>query len=216
MIVNDGAAALAKYRNGELEEAAVQPAQAASVNGDSTLNRQLIKTPNLTVFWIVFRVNSPPLNNVRVRQALSQAIDRGAFASQVFQGEATPAQTFIPQGMHGYSPGLTGQKFDVAQARASLAASGLSANVCAARISWAAVTRPVGNCAHRLSIAASASPAGSDGPSSINAFQSAVFNAVLDGRVAEGSLATLREGDLAFKHDNHAVFAVSQPGEPAG
>ena len=127
MIVNDGAAALAKYRNGELEEAAVQPAQAASVNGDSTLNRQLIKTPNLTVFWIVFRVNSPPLNNVRVRQALSQAIDRGAFASQVFQGEATPAQTFIPQGMHGYSPGLTGQKFDVAQARASLAASGLSA-----------------------------------------------------------------------------------------
>ena len=127
MIVNDGAAALAKYRNGELEEVAVQPAQAASVNGDSTLNRQLIKTPNLTVFWIVFRVNSPPLNNLRVRQALSQAIDRGAFASQVFQGEATPAQSFIPQGMHGYSPSLTGQKFDVAQARASLAASGLSA-----------------------------------------------------------------------------------------
>jgi tRNA pseudouridine13 synthase len=43
----------------------------------------------------------------------------------------------------------------------------------------------------------------------LSAFQSAVFNAVLDGRVAEGSLALLREGDLAFKHDNHAVFAVT-------
>lgn len=127
MIVNDGAVALTKYRNGELEEVSVQPAQAASVNSDSALNRQLVKTPNLTVFWIVFRVNSPPLNNVKLRQALSQAIDRDAFVSQVFQGEATAAQTFIPKGMHGNSPTLVGQKFDVAQARATLAASGLSA-----------------------------------------------------------------------------------------
>src|SRR6185312_14721098 len=64
MIVNDGAAALSKYRNGELEEVVVQPAQAASVSGDSNLSHQLVKTPNLTVFWIVFRVNSPPLNNL--------------------------------------------------------------------------------------------------------------------------------------------------------
>ena len=127
MIVNDGAVALTKYKNGELDEMSVQPAQAASVSSDSALNRQLVKTPNLTVFWIVFRVNSPPLNNVRVRQALAQAIDRNAFVAQVFQGESTPAQTFIPKGMHGYSDNLNGQKFDVAQARASLAASGLSA-----------------------------------------------------------------------------------------
>ncbi len=127
MIVNDGAVALTKYKNGELDEMSVQPAQASSVSSDSALNRRLVKTPNLTVFWIVFRVNSPPLNNLRVRQAMSQAIDRNAFVAQVFEGEAAPAQTFIPKGMHGYSPNLTSQKFDVAQARASLAASGLSA-----------------------------------------------------------------------------------------
>src|SRR2546430_4602596 len=127
MIVNDGAVALTKYKNGELDEMSVQPAQAAPVSSDSALNRRLVKTPNLTVFWIVFRVNSPPLNNLRVRQAISQAIDRNAFVAQVFEGEAAPAQTFIPKGMHGYSPNLTSQKFDVAQARASLAASGLSA-----------------------------------------------------------------------------------------
>jgi tRNA pseudouridine13 synthase len=40
------------------------------------------------------------------------------------------------------------------------------------------------------------------------AFQSAVFNAVLDRRLVEGTLGTLVEGDLAFKHDNRAVFAV--------
>ena len=126
-IVNDGAAALARYKSGELDQIAVQPAQAGEATGDSSLNRQLVKTPSLTVFWIVFRVNSPPLTNAKLRLALAQAIDRTAFVSQVFQGQGMPASTFIPKGMHGYSPGLTAQRFDVAQARASLAASGLSA-----------------------------------------------------------------------------------------
>lgn len=42
----------------------------------------------------------------------------------------------------------------------------------------------------------------------LSAFQSAVFNEVLDRRVGEGTLASLRPGDLAFKHENGAVFGV--------
>lgn len=127
VIVNDGAAALAKYKNGELDEIAVQPAEAATVAADSTLSKQLIKTPNLEVFWIVFRVNSPPLDNAKLRLAIAQAIDRDAFVSEVLAGQGMPASTFIPKGMDGHNPKLGAQKFDVAQARASLAASGLSA-----------------------------------------------------------------------------------------
>ena len=126
-IVIDGATALARYRSGELDEIVVQPAQAASVVADSTLSRQVVKTANLTVFWMVFRVDSPPLNNVKLRQALAQAVDRNAFVAQIFQGEGAPIDTFIPKGMHGYAPNLATQRFDVAQARASLAASGFSA-----------------------------------------------------------------------------------------
>jgi oligopeptide transport system substrate-binding protein len=127
VIVNDGATALAKYKQGELDVITVQPSQAATVTGDSTLKRQLVKTPDLTVYWLVLRVNSPPMDNVRVRQALAQAIDRDAFVNQVFQGQAMPTYTFIPKGMHGYVSTLTTQKFDVAQAHSSLAASGLTA-----------------------------------------------------------------------------------------
>jgi len=125
-IVNDGAQALDRYRSGGLDVADVQLAQAASVAGDGTLKRQLVKTPNLTVFWIVFRVDSPPLDNARLRQAITQAIDRNAFVKEILQGEGSPATTFIPRGMHGYASNLATQRFDVAQARASLAASGLS------------------------------------------------------------------------------------------
>ena len=127
VVVNDGAAALAKFKNGQLDMIDVQPAQAAGVAGDASLKRDLIKTPTLSVFWLVFRLTAPPLNNAKVRLAFSEAVDRGAFVAQVFQGEGMPAETFIPKGMHGYAPSLTAQKFDVAQARATLAASGVSA-----------------------------------------------------------------------------------------
>ncbi len=42
----------------------------------------------------------------------------------------------------------------------------------------------------------------------LTALQSAVFNTVLDTRLIEGTLGTFKLGDLAFKHDNRAVFAV--------
>lgn len=42
----------------------------------------------------------------------------------------------------------------------------------------------------------------------LSALQSAVFNDVLDQRLRAGTLARLLPGDLAFKHDNRAVFAI--------
>jgi oligopeptide transport system substrate-binding protein len=127
VVVNDGAAALTKFKGGQLDVINVQPAQASGVVGDTSLSRDLIRTPSLSVFWLAFRLTSPPLNNTKVRLAISEAIDRAALVTQIFQGQGIPAETFIPKGMHGYAPGLTAQKFDVAQARATLAASGVSA-----------------------------------------------------------------------------------------
>ncbi|HLZ95450.1 MAG TPA: ABC transporter substrate-binding protein, partial [Candidatus Dormibacteraeota bacterium] len=87
-----------------------------------------VKAPDLTVYWMAFHVTSPRLANPRVRLALAEAIDRKAYVDQIFSGQGQPAETFIPQGMNGYAADLAGaQKFDVAQARASLASAGVSA-----------------------------------------------------------------------------------------
>jgi oligopeptide transport system substrate-binding protein len=127
-VVNDGAVALAKYKSRELDEIDVQPAQAAVVAADAQLKLDLVKTTALSVFWIVFRLDQAPLNNLKVRQAIAAGIDRDAFVAQIFQGQGLPATTFIPKGMHGYAPDLgTTQTFDLARARATFAASGVSA-----------------------------------------------------------------------------------------
>lgn len=44
----------------------------------------------------------------------------------------------------------------------------------------------------------------------ITAFQSAVFNIVLDRRVRDGTIGGVTVGDVAFKHDNRAVFLVAE------
>lgn len=43
----------------------------------------------------------------------------------------------------------------------------------------------------------------------ISATQSAIFNRILDGRLSAGTLAQLLPGDLAYKHDNGAVFPIT-------
>ncbi len=42
----------------------------------------------------------------------------------------------------------------------------------------------------------------------VTAFQSAIFNAVLEQRLGAGTFDRVLEGDLAFKHENGAVFAI--------
>ncbi|SFK77705.1 peptide/nickel transport system substrate-binding protein [Falsiroseomonas stagni DSM 19981] len=69
-------------------------------------------------------VGPNPLRDVRVRQALSLAIDRNAIVQRVMDGLAVPASQFLPDGMTGTIPGLPVLPFDPARARALLAEAG--------------------------------------------------------------------------------------------
>lgn len=44
----------------------------------------------------------------------------------------------------------------------------------------------------------------------ITAFQSAIFNAVLDQRLLDNTFATLLSGDVAYKHDTGAAFDITE------
>ena len=78
--------------------------------------------PKLEVRYIGFRLDHPGVQDVRVRQALSMAIDRAAFPD-VLRGGELPTTSWLPPGMFGHAP-KTGTRFDVEQARALLSEAG--------------------------------------------------------------------------------------------
>jgi peptide/nickel transport system substrate-binding protein len=65
-----------------------------------------------------------PLQDVRVRRALSMAIDRAAIAARVMEGAATPAGQFLPPGTFSHVPDVTAPAYDPEGARRLLAEAG--------------------------------------------------------------------------------------------
>lgn len=65
-----------------------------------------------------------PLKDLRVRQALSIAIDRPAIANRVMEGSATPSAQFLPPGVFSHIPNFAPPAPDAARARALLAEAG--------------------------------------------------------------------------------------------
>jgi peptide/nickel transport system substrate-binding protein len=65
-----------------------------------------------------------PLRDLRVRQALSMAINRAAIADRIMSGAALPTGQFMPPGIYGHAPDIAPPTFDAARARGLLAAAG--------------------------------------------------------------------------------------------
>jgi peptide/nickel transport system substrate-binding protein len=65
-----------------------------------------------------------PLRDVRVRQAISLAIDRRALAERAFEGDAVPTGQLVPAGFGGFDPALPAPPHDPVRARALLAEAG--------------------------------------------------------------------------------------------
>ncbi len=65
-----------------------------------------------------------PLLDVRVRKALSLAINREAIADRILQGGVTVANQWMPDGSIGYNPEIKNIAFDAEQAKALLAEAG--------------------------------------------------------------------------------------------
>jgi peptide/nickel transport system substrate-binding protein len=65
---------------------------------------QVLEKPSTNINYLSVNVQSPPLNQTAVRQALAALIDRPLIRDRVFQRQVEPLYSLIPQGLGGSQP----------------------------------------------------------------------------------------------------------------
>jgi peptide/nickel transport system substrate-binding protein len=86
---------------------------------------QLVVRPATTVLYLGLNLSLPPLDDLRVRQAIAQGLNPQGLVDRLYSGTAAPASQFPPPAMLGYDDSVTEfAKADVAAAKKLLADSG--------------------------------------------------------------------------------------------
>jgi peptide/nickel transport system substrate-binding protein len=79
--------------------------------------------PSTQMDYIAFNENRAPFNDVNVRTAISDAIDRNALVKAVLFGNGTPAYSMLSPGTPYFDKNAGGATYNVAAAKAALAKS---------------------------------------------------------------------------------------------
>ena len=112
------------YETGEIDVAMVSLLYIDKViDRAGSFYSELDIVPELSFSYIGFDHNRPPFDDVNVRRAFSQAIDKDKLVSLVFKDMVQRADGILPPGMPGFNEKLFGLDYDVAAAKESLAAS---------------------------------------------------------------------------------------------
>ncbi len=122
--IESTAAEEAAFRSGQLHVTTGVPIDKIAVyKNDPALSPFLGQNTQLATYFYRFNTRKPPLDDVRVRRALSLAIDREQLVSKVTLGGQLPAYNLTPPDTAGYTAGklLSG---DLAEAQRLLAAAG--------------------------------------------------------------------------------------------
>lgn len=119
-IIDEAATKFAGLTSGELDLAGISPAMAPLVARDPLL--RVIDYPVLQSYGIVFNVARAPFDDVRVRRALSLAIDRRRIVAVAVHGYGEPSSEAIPS-THPYGA-ASAPKQDTATADSLLDAAG--------------------------------------------------------------------------------------------
>jgi len=113
MILSGGTSML-MYENDEIHIAGVGLADIDRLNDPShSLNSELVTAaPSFSVQYIGLNVNEPPLDDIKVRQALNLAIDKSEIATIVLGDQVVPATGILPPGFPGFNDAVSGYEFD--------------------------------------------------------------------------------------------------------
>lgn len=124
-ITPDASVRYAKLKAGECHVMPYpNPADLAQMAKDKDLN--LMQQEGLNVGYLAFNTQKAPFTNVKVRQALSLAINKQAIIDAVFQGAGKIAKNPIPPTIWSYNDKIKDYPYDPAKAKKMLKDAGFA------------------------------------------------------------------------------------------
>jgi peptide/nickel transport system substrate-binding protein len=134
-LVADSSTRLATLETGEVHVAEEIPPEEVDRLGRHPHVRMLSRVVPGTCAQLMINTTRPPLDDVRVRQALEYAVNQEELVKVLFRGALTPARAPLAPGTLGFDGSLTTlYRFDPARARALLEEAGWRLDPTGARV----------------------------------------------------------------------------------
>lgn len=115
-LIPDDNSRLLKTEAGELDiDNVLPPNQIAAVKNNPSV--KVVIDPSTETYYFVPNTKVAPLGDLKVRQAISHAIDRAAFVKAVQYGYASVANSFLPKGAIDYDSSIPVPTYDLALAK---------------------------------------------------------------------------------------------------
>jgi len=124
-ITPDAASRLQKLKAGECQVSGYpRPADIEVMKQDPNL--RVLQQAGFNLGFLAYNVTHPPLDQLKVRQALDMAIDKQAIIKAVYQGAGQLAQNALPPAQWSYDPSVKDAPYDPVKAKALLKEAGVA------------------------------------------------------------------------------------------
>lgn len=122
--IDDPSTALQAYRVGDLDAFIVPPELYDTVAKDPQITAEVAGNIGNCTDYFAFKTTQAPFNDLRVRLAFAQALDRDNWDKTILIGENQQTSSLIPPEEPGYSSDVNKLSFDPAAAKKQLESAG--------------------------------------------------------------------------------------------
>ena len=121
--IPDGAARLHALETGEVH--GYDPIEPNDIETVRRAGHQVLMRQGFNVGWIIFNQMHPPLDNLKIRQAVAHSLNRDAVIKAKYPPGTLAAKEFLPPFVPGHADDVASYPYDPTRARRLIAESGV-------------------------------------------------------------------------------------------